>query len=339
MSPKTILITGGAGYIGSVIAYHAIQQGYNCIILDHKKGLPVALQNNPFITFYSADYADKNILQTIFKTHRVNTLIHCASYIEVGESVQDPLRYYDNNVSKTISLLSVMREHDIKSIIFSSSCAVYGIPLYLPLTEDHPRAPISPYGTTKYMIEQILEDCCKSYGFNAVALRYFNAAGALPEVGLGECHEPETHLIPRIIHAALDNKPITIFGNDYPTADGTCIRDFIHVSDLAQAHLKAIDFLKSNNGFHAFNVGTGNGNSILHVIHQLELCLHQNVPIVWQERRAGDPAELVANNAKTVEILDFRPLYNLNNILESSLIFNRDHELRVNKCLNRQIVK
>jgi UDP-glucose 4-epimerase len=268
----------------------------------------------------------------------VDTVIHCASFIEVGESVHDPLRYYDNNVAKTISLLSVMRQHDIKNIIFSSSCAVYGVPLFLPLTEEHPRAPISPYGTTKLMIEQILEDCCKSYGFNVVALRYFNAAGAVPEVGLGECHEPETHLIPRILQAALNDKVISIFGNDYPTPDGTCVRDFIHVSDLANAHIKAIDFLKTNDGFHPFNVGTGNGNSILELIHQLEICLHKKIEIQLLTRRTGDPAILTADCSKTFEKLVFRPQFSLQNILESALQFASVH-CHVNKGKNRQIGK
>jgi UDP-glucose 4-epimerase len=319
----SLLITGGAGYIGSVIAYHAIQQGYHCIVLDHKETLSAVLQNHPFIQHICADYGNEKILQSIFSIYKVDILIHCASFIEVGESVHDPLRYYDNNVSKTITLLSCMRHHGISNIIFSSSCAVYGVPQFLPLTEDHPRMPISPYGATKFMMEQILEDCCKAYGMNAVALRYFNAAGALPEVGLGECHEPETHLIPRMIEAAMHDKPISIFGNDYDTPDGTCIRDFIHVSDLAQAHLKAIEFLKNHNGFHAFNIGTGKGNSILELIEVLEECLHKKIQISRQERRAGDPAELIANCSKTFNILQFKPKKTLGDIIDSAVKFHR----------------
>ncbi len=336
---QTLLITGGAGYIGSVIAYHAIEKGNICIILDHKKELPFALQNQRLVKHICADYGNMHILQSIFSTYNVDTVIHCASYIEVGESVKDPLRYYDNNVSKTISLLRIMHEHDIKNIIFSSSCAVYGAPQFLPLTENHPRLPMSPYGNTKYMIEQLLEDCCMAYGFNVVALRYFNAAGALPEVGLGECHEPETHLIPRILEAALHDQPISIFGKDYDTPDGTCIRDFIHVSDLAQAHLKSIDFLEKNKGFHAFNVGSGIGSSILELIEILKHCLQKDIQIDWQNRRLGDPAILIADCSKTFELLNFNPQFNLLRILQSAMEFKYIYKQRVNNGLNRQIVK
>ncbi len=313
-----ILVTGGAGFIGSHIALLLARQGYQIIVIDsyrHRQSF-----DKPWATIYRADYADSELLAHIFTQHRIMAVMHCAALIEVGESVKDPGAYYDNNVSKTIILLRTMVQHGVRNIIFSSSCAVYGIPETILLSEDHPKKPISPYGQTKYMVETILEDFNNAYGLGYVNLRYFNAAGAWPEEELYEQHQPESHLLPLLIQAALESRPFTIFGNDYPTKDGTPIRDFLHVRDIAHAHCLALAHLLAGNPSDSFNLGTGEGTSIKEMIIIVEQVCHTKLTIQYGPRRPGDPAVLVADPVKAHTILRWQPLYSqLNFIVQSAL--------------------
>lgn len=301
----TILITGGAGYIGSHAAYCMVQQGYKVIIIDkliHGQKWPHAWGQ-----CIVADFADTQLLNTIFKENNVQAVMHFAAYAQVGQSVKEPLAYYDNNVSKTITLIQSMLEHNVKKIIFSSSCAVYGVPQSLPLAEDHPCNPINPYGATKYMVERILEDCRRSYDLEYVCLRYFNAAGGLPELGLGEQHVPETHLIPLLFQAASNNTPFTLFGNDHDTFDGSCIRDFLHVVDIAQAHWLALKHLNNRLPSDIFNLGTGTGFSVKQVLAAAEKICKTKIPVVYAQKREGDPAILVAKASRARDILSWNP--------------------------------
>lgn len=303
----TILITGGAGYIGSHTAYIMAQKGYQVIILDNF--LHDQTFNPPWATIIKKDFADADTLHSIFTTYRIEAVMHFAALIEVGRSVREPLSFYENNVSKTITLLKIMLEHEVKKIIFSSSCAVYGIPQSLPLTESHPKNPISPYGNSKLIIESILHDASNAHGLRYVALRYFNAAGLLPDSGLKEHHEPETHIIPLLLKAAHEGTPFYVFGNDYPTQDGTCIRDYLHVIDIAQAHSKALDYLAADNESQGFNLGTGNGYSVAQLIALVEKVTSRTIQIVWQQRRAGDPAQLVADPSLAMHCLGWKAEY------------------------------
>lgn len=320
MQPATILITGGAGYIGSHIGYLFAQHGYTVIFLDT---FIYNQQCNPsWAKIIKKDYADTKTLDTIFTQNNIEAVIHCAGLIEVGESVTNPALYYTTNVAKTIILLEHMVKHNIKKCIFSSSCAVYGIPQFLPLTEDHPKKPISPYGNTKLIIEMILHDFNLAYGLEYVCLRYFNAAGALPEEGLGEQHVPESHLIPRALKAALEQTPFLIFGTDYATKDGTAIRDFVHVLDIAQAHLQALIHLKKGNPSDAFNLGTGSGFSIKEILGAIEKVCRTQIKTVVEKRRPGDPALLIADPLRAETILGWKRSYsNLEFIIKSAHAF------------------
>ena len=330
-----ILVTGGAGYIGSHTAYLASQKGYQIVIID-------SLQHNqPFdhdwATCIQADFADKNVLNNIFKNYNITAVMHFAAFIEVGESVKNPLRFYENNVVKTIKLLKVMRDHSINKLIFSSSCAVYGKPQYLPLTEDHPKNPISPYGKNKLIVEMALEDFHHAYGLQYVSLRYFNAAGAMPQYGLGEHHDPETHLIPLILRAAMNNKPFYVFGNDYQTKDGSCIRDYIHVWDLAEAHCLALDYLRNGNNSDYFNLGTGRGFSVKQICNAIISNCDLKFDILHQNRRQGDPPILIADPTKVQNILGWQPKYsNIEQIIKSAYEFELLKENIKNNQQNTQ---
>lgn len=304
---QTILVTGGAGYIGSHTALLLAQQRYNVIILDallHNQTF-----NHAWATFIKGNCGDKQLLNEIFTQNNISAVMHFAANIEVGESVQHPLKFYDNNVSNTIKLLEVMRVRGCNNFIFSSSCAVYGTPEQLPLTEDHPKNPISPYGRTKLMIEQVLQDCARAYNMRYVALRYFNAAGSLPEHGLYEHHEPETHIIPLLLRAAQTKKPFSIFGTNHDTKDGTCVRDFLHVWDIAHAHLKALLHVQKNNPSDAFNLGTGRGISVKAMIYAVEKICKTPIQVIQTLKRQGDPPTLVADPSKAYDILRWQPKY------------------------------
>ena len=299
---KKILVFGGAGYIGSHTLHHLIKRGYDCVVADnlvygHREAVP------PNVPFEKVDLLDPAGLKILFEKYHFNAVIHFAAFAYVGESVKEPRKYYINNVVGTLNLLSAMLEAGVKDIVFSSTCTTYGEPKYTPIDELHPQNPINPYGATKLMIERILADYESAYGFRWIALRYFNAAGAAEEIG--ESHNPETHLVPLVLQAIKDEKPVTIFGTDYDTPDGTCIRDYIHVEDLANAHRLSLEKLENYNG--ALNLGTGIGKSVNEIIAAAEKESGKKCPVKYSGRRGGDPARLFAANKKAEEILGWIP--------------------------------
>ena len=302
-----ILVTGGAGYIGSHTAHLLLQRGHEVIVADdlsrgHAHNVdPKRLRK---ITL-----ADTNSLANLMRTERFDAVIHFAAYIAVGESTAKPELYFSNNVGGSLSLFTAMAEAGISRIVFSSTAAVYGTPARVPITEDMPFQPVSPYGESKVMVENILGWLDQYRGLRSVCLRYFNACGAEPGSGLGEEHEPETHLIPLLLRAIETGKPVTIFGDDYDTPDGTCIRDYIHVSDLAAAHILALEHLMGGGSSDQFNAGTGNGHSVREVIRAVEEVTGKKVPLKMGARRAGDAAVLVANSDKLQRTLGWKPNY------------------------------
>ena len=303
-----VLVTGGAGYIGSHCCKKLHGRGFNPITFDN---LVHGYEN--FVRwgdFYRADLANPQDLTNCFKTNPIEAVIHFAAYAYVEESVTDPMKYYENNVRNTIHLLQAALAHDVRYFIFSSSCAAYGIPDSIPVDETHPLNPITPYGRTKQTVEEILKDCDAAYGLRYNSLRYFNAAGADPAGEVGEKHNPETHLIPLVLDvAAGKRKDIKIFGNDYPTADGTCIRDYIHVTDLAMAHVLALERLLDGAASDIYNLGQGQGFSVKEVVEQVSKVTGQNIPSIYEDRRPGDPPVLVASNTKAIECLNWQPEY------------------------------
>lgn len=317
-----ILMVGGAGYIGSHAALCFYKKGYEVLILDSFVTSP--LFNPDWATVIKADFADAQALDNVFKNYDISAVMHFAASTQVAESMSNPALYYENNVAKTVLLLNSMRKHGVKSFIFSSSCAVYGNPEYLPLTEEHPKNPVNIYGKTKLIIENILEDYSDIYNdFNYVSLRYFNAAGALPEHGLGENHNPETHVIPLALEAARKGKEFKIFGIDFETKDGSCIRDYLHVVDIADAHWRAYLHLKNGKPSEVFNLGTGKGVSVKELINSVQKVSGLKINAVEKERRAGDPPILVANYSKAKNILEWQPRYSdLDLIVKSAFIYH-----------------
>jgi UDP-arabinose 4-epimerase len=303
---EPILITGGAGYIGSHTCKALAAMGYLPITLDNLAyGHAWAVQWGPFI---KGDIADSSVLDQIFSAYRPKAVIHFAAYAYVGESVQHPAKYYRNNVAGSISLLDAMRRHGCKNVIFSSSCSTYGMPLRLPIPEDHPQNPINPYGRTKLMMEQIIQDYGSAYGVRYAILRYFNAAGADPEGQIGEDHEPETHLIPLLLQTAQGRRDYTeVYGTDYETPDGTAIRDYIHVTDLAGAHLLALKYLTESRQSLCLNLGTGEGNSVMEVIEAVRKVTGKTVAYRLVDRRPGDPPVLVAKPDYAYSLLGWKP--------------------------------
>ena len=304
---QRILVVGGAGYIGSHTVRHLLDNGYEVVVADnlvygHREAV------DPRADFVRADLLDPASLRQVFASHPVDAVIHFAAFAYVGESVTSPEKYYFNNVVGTVNLLHAMLTHQVKKIVFSSTCATYGEPHYTPIDEKHPQNPINPYGRTKLMIEQIFADYERAYGLQHIALRYFNAAGCSADGKIGESHTPETHLIPLVLQAIKgERKDIRIFGTDYDTPDGTCIRDYIHVEDLASAHRLAVEKLGDYNG--CINLGTGQGTSVKEIITACEEVSGKKCPVTYAPRRAGDPAELFADNAKAKEILGWNPKY------------------------------
>jgi UDP-glucose-4-epimerase GalE len=284
------------------------QNGYNPITFDN-----LVYGHKEHVLFGEFEFGDLNDaarLREVFKKYNPLAVIHFAAFTYVGESVTDPYKYYHNNVFGTLNLLNVMREFLVKNIVFSSTCAVYGVPESLPIVETTKTNPINPYGSSKLMVEKILQDFKNAYEINHVALRYFNACGASADAEIGESHDPETHLIPLAIYAALGKSDsITIYGEDYPTKDGTCIRDYIHVEDLADAHLKALEFLLKNKKSEIFNVGIGQGFSVKEVINAVKKISGKDFTIKHGTRREGDPSELIADNSKIKNILGWKPKY------------------------------
>lgn len=306
----TLLVTGGAGYIGSHTVKHLLQRGEKIVVLDsliygHLEALPLDR-----VTLVQGDLSDAALLEKIFTEHKPASVLHFAAFCYVGESVQEPLKYYRNNVAAPLTLLETMQRHGCKQFIFSSTCATYGDPQFIPMDESHPQQPVNPYGASKLMLERMLRDCETAWGLTAVFLRYFNASGCDPDGEIGEDHSPETHLIPRILLAITgEADSITVFGTDYPTPDGTCIRDYIHVLDLARAHALALDHLRGGGESTAVNLGTGRGFSVKEIISTAEAVTGKKVPVTYGPRRAGDPAELVANPAKAKHLLGWEAEY------------------------------
>lgn len=303
---KTILVAGGAGYIGSHMVKALALAGYRPITLDNlSTGFADAVQYGELV---SGSMGDRTLLDRLFSETKIDAVMHFAAYSQVGESVSDPARYYRNNVAHTQILLDAMLSHNIRHLVFSSTAAVYGNPRQVPLDEAHPKDPINPYGRTKWMIEQMLADYDAAYGLRSIALRYFNAAGADADAELGERHDPETHLIPLVLQAGLGKRDaITIFGEDYDTRDGTCIRDYIHIEDLCAAHLLALLNLLEGRSSAAYNLGNGNGFSVREVIEVAERVLQRSIPVLIGERRAGDPSILVADAAMARRELGWNP--------------------------------
>lgn len=307
-SQKIILIVGGAGYIGSHMIACVKRAGYTPLVLDNlSTGYRDAVMDAEFI---EGDLLDINLLDNLFASHSIAAVMHFASFIQVGESVIDPAKYYYNNVTGTLNLLMAMLKANVKHFIFSSTAAVYGEPQYTPIDEKHPISPINPYGHSKAMVEQMLWDFALSYDFKFIALRYFNAAGADPEGVLSERHDPETHLIPLVLQVALgERENIAVYGNDYKTPDGTCVRDYVHVNDLCDAHLLALQRLWTGGECGVFNLGTGKGYSVQQVIDAAREVTGCDIAVVEGERREGDPAVLVADATLAVSELGWKPLY------------------------------
>jgi UDP-arabinose 4-epimerase len=298
----TVLVTGGAGYIGSHACKALAGAGYTPLSYDNLSyGHPWAVRWGPL---EQGDIADRATLDNVIARHRPSAVMHFAAYTYVGESVDNPGKYYRNNVAGTLTLLEAVRDHGIPHFIFSSTCATYGIPQRVPIAETHPQQPINPYGASKLMIERMLEDFGAAHGLRSVALRYFNAAGADPDGELGEDHDPETHLIPLALQAMLGQRAdLAIFGTDYPTADGTAIRDYIHVTDLADAHVQALRYLERGGAGTAFNLGTGRGYSVREVVDTIAAVTGRRAPT----RRPGDPAVLVAAAQRGMDVLGWQP--------------------------------
>ena len=307
----TILVTGGAGYIGSHAVLALQRAGYPVLVLDnlvygHRDLVAEVLK----VELVEGDTSDRRLLDDLFASRPIGAVMHFAAYAYVGESMSAPDKYYRNNVVGTLTLLEAMQAAGISHFVFSSTCATYGMPQQLPLTEDHPQNPINTYGLTKLMVEQMLADFDRAYGLRSVAFRYFNAAGADPEGRLGEDHNPETHLIPLTLQTALGQREsIAIFGTDYPTPDGTCIRDYIHVSDLADAHGLGLEYLLNGGPSAQFNLGNGSGFSVRQVIEMAQQVSGRSFAVVERDRRPGDPPILVGSSAKACEVLGWQPQY------------------------------
>lgn len=300
-----VLVTGGAGYIGSVTAEMLRSRGQEVVVLDNlSRGQRSAVA--PYIKFYRGDVGDHDLVTRIVREHNIEDCVHFAAFAYVGESVLQPTLYYENNVEQGIRLLGALIAAGVRRLVFSSTCATYGEPQVLPLREDHPQSPTSPYGWSKLFMERIMWDYDRAFDLTFVALRYFNAAGATQE--LGEDHDPETHLIPLVLKAAQGKIPhVKVFGDDYPTSDGTCVRDYIHVSDLAEAHVLALKHLSSGGQSHVINLGNGQGYSVLEVIDTARQITNKEIKVVVEGRRPGDPSHLVADAARAREVLGWQP--------------------------------
>ena len=314
---KNILVIGGAGYIGSHCVKMLKGKGYNPIVYDNlSTGHKQALKG---IKFVKGDLGDKKKLAKTFKVYDIDAVMHFAAFIEVGESVKEPARYYNNNVVKVINLLDAMIENGIKYFVFSSTAATFGEPQTPKICESHPQNPINPYGNTKLMVEKILEDYDTAYGLKSSVLRYFNAAGADDSGKIGESHTPETHLLPIILQTANGKRPsIKIFGDDYPTKDGSCIRDFVHVNDLSCAHILALEKMFKTDESDNFNLGSGEGFSVKEVIESVKRITGKDSKVETTPRRAGDPAVLVADSNKARKVLGWKTSYNLDKIIQTA---------------------
>lgn len=318
-----ILVTGGAGYIGSHCVMALLENNNDVVIFDNLSTGHIetvqTLQKYGNVEFQQGDLTNFDDINSVFKNFNIEKVVHFAAFSQVGESVVNPQKYYINNVCGTINLLRAMLENNVKKIVFSSTAATYGEPVYIPIDEKHPQNPINPYGQSKLMIEKIMDDYNKAYGLKSVRLRYFNVAGADLKSRIGEWHDPETHLIPNILKSTFNNgKTFQMFGDDYDTKDGTCVRDYINVEDLAQAHLLALKYLDEGGETNFFNLGTNDGNTVKEVFAACEKVTQKDIPVEMKPRRAGDPASLVADNNKAKENLNWNPKHTLEESIRSA---------------------
>lgn len=323
MKNNKILVVGGAGYIGSHMVKDLLENGYEVITLDdlstgHRDLLPGG-------DYVEGGLGDAVLLDEIFSNHKIAAVMHFAAFSLVGESMESPLKYYRNNMSATTELLTAMIRHNVKQFIFSSTAAVYGEPTEIPITEKHPGNPTNPYGASKIAVERMLQDCDSAYGLKYISLRYFNAAGADESGRIGERHEPETHLIPLVLKVATgENENVKIFGTTYPTPDGTCVRDYIHVSDLTQAHLLALEYLLSGNESAVYNLGNSKGYSVREVIGLVKQVTGKPIPTIEADKRPGDPATLIASSEKIKKDLGWQPRYeDLETIIRTAWVWHR----------------
>lgn len=316
-----ILVTGGAGYIGSHLVMALLKKGEDVIVFDsleigHQETIDT-LKDYGNLKFIKGNLKNLDEIRGAFLGNKISAVVHFAAYSQVAESVKNPQKYYYNNVYGTLNLLNAMLEFGVKQIVFSSTAATYGEPEYTPIDEKHPQIPINPYGNTKLMIEKIMDDYDKAYGLKSVRLRYFNAAGASSDSKIGEWHEPETHLIPNVLNAD-GSKTFKMFGDDYDTKDGTCVRDYINVEDLADAHIKALEYLADGGQTNYFNLGTNSGNSVKEVFDICEKVMGEKIPLEVCPRREGDPAVLIADNTKAKEVLHWNPQRDLQYSVETA---------------------
>jgi UDP-glucose 4-epimerase len=328
MEKKTILITGGAGFIGSHVNKLLNRAGYSTIVLDNlSHGHSSTVQHG---TFIEGDMGDAETVARLFKTYPIHAVMHFAAYIDVGESIRNPAKYYQNNVANTLTFLRVMIQHGVRFCIFSSSAAIFGHPLIERIPEEHPCSPINPYGESKWMVEKILRDFDRAYGLKSCCFRYFNAAGGDPEGRIKNNQQQAQNLIPIILQCVKNKKTFTIFGTDYPTVDGTCIRDYIHIEDLGTAHIQGMERLLTGAPSEAYNLGNGRGYSVREVIQAVESVTGQKVNLIEGARRAGDPPFLIADSSKAIRELNWHPQY-------SSLEQMIEHAwkaMNVNSCSN-----
>lgn len=333
MNRKNILVTGASGYIGSHTAKYLLENGYDVVSIDNlaignpevtKELKKIAKENGAKFKAYVADISQRDVIQKILKSNKIDAVVHFAAYSQVGESVKNPYKYYINNTAKTAILLDEMRKAEVNKIVFSSTAATYGEPDEIPIKETTPQKPINPYGKSKLMIENIMDDADKAYGLKSIRLRYFNVAGASSDTRLGEEHNPETHLIPNILYAAkaqqkgIEGNPFKLFGTDYPTPDGTCVRDYIHVEDLAKAHALALEKLLNGGQTSFYNLGSGSGYSVKEVFDTAEKVTGVKIPVIEEDRRAGDPPVLVASNEKAKKELGWAPEKTLEDMIQSA---------------------
>lgn len=322
---KTILVAGGAGYIGSHMVALLVKRGYEVIVADNlRTGHWQAVKGAKKL--YVGDLRDNAFLEQVFSENDIDGVINFAAFSLVGESVTNPLKYYGNNVEGAVSLLSAMKAHGVDKMVFSSTAATYGEPEKQPIEEHDRTEPTNPYGATKLAIENMLKWCDRAYGIRYAALRYFNAAGSDTETGIGEDHDPESHLIPLVMKTALGQRDhIGIFGEDYPTADGTCVRDYIHVNDLAEAHLLALEYLAGGGSSDVFNLGSGDGYSVKEIIETARCVTGREIKATVEPRRAGDPSVLIASNKKAAEVLGWKPVRGLEQIISDAWAWHSGH--------------
>ena len=320
---KTILVAGGAGYIGSHMVALLVEKGYDVVVADnlstgHREAVKGA-------RLYVGDLRDGDFLEKVFSENQIHGVINFAAFSLVGESMTDPLKYYNNNVGGAVGILTAMKNHGVKRIVFSSTAATYGVPERQPIVETDRTDPINPYGASKLTIEGLLKWCDGAYGIKYAALRYFNAAGANADAGIGEDHFPETHLIPNVLAAAMGKKALELYGDDYPTPDGTCIRDYIHVRDLVEAHLAALEYLDKGGESGAFNLGSGDGYSVKEIVETARKVTGKPIPAAMKPRRPGDPPTLIASNQKAREVLGWIPKRGLEEIIADAWTWHSGH--------------